>query len=182
MRPNEPAHDISVRIKYTDSRNIRSRYPLLPSGLAKQVLGGKDRRLRIVLVEQNGWHWHPLPQSSGPTIGHAGAAMVIEQRLEQCLVETQILAVSEGHKPDGHGLMTCRRLGPVGAAEIVPPGKCESEVCVGLDGRRRMMHTMHIWDDDEEPEDTNDGEGQTEVVVMDHRPGRHKQFQIEHRQ
>src|SRR5947207_1730523 len=97
MRPNEPAHDISVRIKYTDSRNIGSPNTLLPSGLAKQVLGGKDRRLRIVLVEQNGRRRHRLPQSRGSTIGHAGAAMVVEQRLEQCLVEAQILGVSEGH-------------------------------------------------------------------------------------
>ena len=59
--------------------------------------------------------------------------MVIEQGLEQCLVKTQILAVSEARKPDDHGLMPCRGLGPVGNAELVPPGKGESEVCVGLD-------------------------------------------------
>src|SRR6266700_8365367 len=138
MCPNEPAHDISVRIKHTDSRNNGSPNTLLPSGLAKQVLGGKDRRFRIALVEQNGRRRHRLPQSRSSTIGHAGAAMVIEQRLEQCLVETQILRVPEIGKPDGHGLMTCRRLGPVGAAELVPPGKRESEVCVGLVVRWRM--------------------------------------------
>jgi len=108
--------------------------------------------------------------------------MVIEQRLEQCLVETQILRVPEIGKPDGHGLMTCRRLGPVGAAEMVPPGKRESEVCVGLDGRRRMMHTMHIWRDDEEPEHTISDQGNTDVGVIEHGTSIQQHLEREHRQ
>ena len=106
----------------------------------------------------------------------------MEQWLEQCLVETQILAVSEAHEPDGHGLVACRRLRSVGAAEIVPPGKCEAEVCVGLDRRRRMMHAMHIGRDDEEPEHTISAQGKTEVGVIEHGTDIQEHFEREHRQ
>ncbi len=108
--------------------------------------------------------------------------MAIEQWLEQCLIETQILAVSEARKPDGHGLMTCRRLGPVGAAKIVPPGKREAEVCVGLDRHRRMMHAMHIGRDDEETEHTISDQGKTEVGVIKHGTDIQEHLEREHRQ
>ena len=94
--------------------------------------------------------------------------MVIEQWLEQYLVETQILWVPEACKADSHGLVPCRGLDAEGAAEMVPPGKHEAEVRVGLDRRLRMMHAVHVRRDDEEPKHTISAREKTEVRVIKH--------------
>src|SRR3984893_17177035 len=95
------------------------------------------------------------------------ASVAIKQRLEQRLVEAQMVRISEPGQPHRHVLMTCRGLGPVRPAEVVPAGKRETEVRVRLDPLHRVVHTMHVWGDDSEPQDTINPRGETEIGVVE---------------
>src|SRR5438093_5424240 len=76
--------------------------------------------------------------------------------------------------------MPSRGLGPVRPTEMVPPGERETKVAVRLGAPVRVMNTVHVRGDDEEPQDTIEAERETEIGVIEQRPCIQKRLEQEY--
>src|SRR3546814_19097153 len=73
---------------------------------------------------------------------------------------------------DDQSFVPGRRLVAVGPEQAIPPGQIEAEVAVRLPRRDRMMDAVHVWRDDEPPQDALEPRRQADVAVVEHRGDR----------
>ena len=89
--------------------------------------------------------------------------------------------LSGGCQPDGHAVMSGRRLGRVGAAESVPQGKGKAEIGIGLFHDDGMMNPVHVRGDEKKADEPVNFGRNVNIGVVEHGRGIEQNFKGQHR-
>src|SRR5881409_2263290 len=83
---------------------------------------------------------------------------------------------------ESHAFMTGLRLGSISSKEPVPPREIEPEIAIRFAPENGVMDAMHVRGDDEPTQRALNGEGQSDVAMVEHRSGVQSDFKYQHRE
>jgi len=97
-----------------------------------------------------------------------GSARLAHERDHEHPLKRKPFRIPVVCQANGHVNMACPGLGPIGAENPIPPGKIKPVVAVCFPDYYRMMDTVHIGSDHQQPQHPVSPEWYEYVAVIEH--------------